>query len=323
MATPPSSECQTPARTRLPGRVPAVFAALAWLGAVAGRGQTLFSPPAGGGPGTQGWSYVTTTGTARQDATASHVELATGPSPGEIAGWGRTAPAPLERIPGFQLHFRLQIVSETHTREDRAGFSLVVVSRDLRAIELGFWTHRIWAQGDNPLFVQAEGVEADTSTAPVDYHLTFAGDRYLLASDEGPLLGGPLRDYTAFVGLLDPYETPDFLFLGDDTGSASATARVGEIRLTRLGRPKLSVRGLPGGIRLEWEGGPEWRLESAEAGGSLTEWHPVAVVPEPPDGGPARRIDLASDAAARLFRLRWEESGGGAGPAGTPSRGSR
>jgi hypothetical protein len=35
-------------------------------------------------------------------------------------------------------------------------------------------------------------------------------------------LSGPVRDHTPFLGAFDPYETPDFLFVGDDTTSAKA-----------------------------------------------------------------------------------------------------
>ncbi len=35
-------------------------------------------------------------------------------------------------------------------------------------------------------------------------------------------LSGRVRDPTPFVGAFDPYETPDFLFIGDDTTSAKA-----------------------------------------------------------------------------------------------------
>jgi hypothetical protein len=45
-------------------------------------------------------------------------------------------------------------------------------------------------------------------------------------------LGGTLVDYTPAALLIDPYETPNFLFFGDDTGSAAAaiTLRLVTIR---------------------------------------------------------------------------------------------
>ncbi len=93
----------------------------------------------------------------------------------------------------------------------------------------------MWAQNDNPLFTHGESATFDTTAAgagaagTVRYRLSVLGDRYWLfnvgAGDVAtPLLDNqPLRDYSAFVGPIDPYETPVFLFLGDDTTSARAS----------------------------------------------------------------------------------------------------
>jgi hypothetical protein len=49
------------------------------------------------------------------------------------------------------------------------------------------------------------------------------------------VLTGPLRDYTAFKGLISPYQTPDFLFIGDDTHAASGAFRIARVWLSRNG----------------------------------------------------------------------------------------
>ena len=46
----------------------------------------------------------------------------------------------------MDLDTALKLLSETHSTNDRAGLSLIVLSSDLRGIELGFWTNEIWAQ---------------------------------------------------------------------------------------------------------------------------------------------------------------------------------
>jgi hypothetical protein len=40
------------------------------------------------------------------------------------------------------------------------------------------------------------------------------------------ILTGRLRDYTNFSGPIDPYETPNFIFLGDNTTSAEGRTRI-------------------------------------------------------------------------------------------------
>jgi hypothetical protein len=160
----------------------------------------------------------------------------------DYAGYSSTT-ATLDRQKGVDIRFTVQITREDHTTSgtadkngdqvaDRAGFSVIAISSDGQwGIELGFWEDQVWAQeGGNAtdLFTHAEGVGFDTSGLNV-YTLTLWGEHYTLTADNGPILSGRLRDYTAFSGFIDPYETADLLFLGDDTASASA-----EIKLTSI-----------------------------------------------------------------------------------------
>ncbi|MDQ2998547.1 MAG: PEP-CTERM sorting domain-containing protein [Chloroflexota bacterium] len=140
----------------------------------------------------------------------------------------------LDRAIGYTVSFTVQVELEDHGgsdrngdgTEDRAGFSLIVLSSDTRGIELGFWKDRIWAQEDGatepPLFTQAEHTVFDTQSGRIGYALAVQGDNYTLSSDGTPILSGRLRDYTNFVGTINPYKTPNLIFLGDDTSSASA-----------------------------------------------------------------------------------------------------
>lgn len=150
----------------------------------------------------------------------------------DLAGYF-TNTVTLDRQTGFTLNFTTQVVSETHLNQDRAGLSVIALSNDKLGIELGFWPNRVWAQegGAEPnLFTQAEGVTLDT-TAVTTYTLFIHGSRYTLNANGNLILSGPLRDYTAFDGIFDPYETPNFIFFGDDTSSASVRWRFGSASL--------------------------------------------------------------------------------------------
>ncbi len=161
----------------------------------------------------------------------------------------------LDRTKGFTLSFDLKINSESHSsddnsdgKDDRAGFSVIVVTSDnSKAIELGFWGNRIWAQegGANvqpvpntarTLFTQAEGVDYNTQSALTRYDLKVKGNTYELFAAGGTtaILTGSLRDYTAFpaTGLpYDPYERTNFVFMGDNTTSAQADVNLGRVEL--------------------------------------------------------------------------------------------
>ncbi len=162
--------------------------------------------------------------------------------------------------------------------DDRAGFSVVLLSEDKKGIELGFWNDRIWAQNDGStqsdpslepdsdpadftrtFFTQGEFVEFVT-TQNYQYDLVIQGDAYTLFADSEPILTGPLRDYSAFpnrveevdnplfpgttvsVTAPDPYEKSNFIFLGDNGPLASATVDLGSVSIsTADSTPQLTV----------------------------------------------------------------------------------
>lgn len=156
------------------------------------------------------------------------------------AGWVATESSTpgfplLDRAAGFQVSFTIQLESESHRNDNRAGFSIIVLSEDTRGIELGFWQNQIWAQSDEStggLFRHGEGIAYATSTGLTEYQLTILDDTYTLTANSQPILTGPLRDYSPFDGFPDPYETPNFLFLGDNTTSAQARIHLSLVSIT-------------------------------------------------------------------------------------------
>jgi hypothetical protein len=134
----------------------------------------------------------------------------------------------LDRAAGFQVNFRLQVIEEAHTNPHRAGFSVIILADDAKGVELGFWQDEVWGQGDEStggLFRHGEGTAFPT-TEMTDYQVAIVGDTYILTANANPILTGPVRDYSTFDGFPDPYETSNFLFLGDGTTSAQAQVRL-------------------------------------------------------------------------------------------------
>lgn len=158
------------------------------------------------------------------------------------AGWssnGTTTPGfpNLDQMPGFRVDFTLQVENETHSSKNRSGFSLIVLGSVAKGIELAFWENEIWAQSDTStggLFQHAEGVSFPTTTGLIDYQLTVKENVYTLTANTQPILSGPVRDYSAFDGFPDPYQTANFLFLGDNTTSAHARIRLQFVSVTGI-----------------------------------------------------------------------------------------
>jgi hypothetical protein len=151
----------------------------------------------------------------------------------------------LDRNQGFELAFNVAIKSES-SKANRAGFSVIVIAQDGKGIELGFKREenfdRIFAQGEK--FTEAEDTTKYTNKSitlnlnkPTDYVLKIQGDGYTLLMNESEILSGKLRVYQ-FNPLksspklpFNPYETPNFLFFGDDTDKGWAEFTFGMITI--------------------------------------------------------------------------------------------
>ncbi len=177
--------------------------------------------------------------------------LDTTPQINDLAGYAVTPTLvpTLSRQTGFRLDFAIRIHSENHNNNNRAGFSISMLSEDLLGIELAFWENEIWAQeGGSPpgLFTHAEGVAYDTTTGIVDYELEMVEDVYQLSANGIPILSGPLRDYTAweppFPFVPDPYEQPNLIALSDNTSSARGEIWISYVAITTDTTPLVNIQ---------------------------------------------------------------------------------
>ncbi len=152
-----------------------------------------------------------------------------------------TAFPTLDRTTGFDVRVDgLVLNSEQHNAAgDRAGFSVIAISSaaDHKGIEIGFHANEVISQNDGAsLFVgQGEVGSVDmTHARNIDLRVTSSG--YQLLVDGSLVLSGGLRDYSAFVPTppltVNPYILPSYLFFGDDTTSAGASAAFTNIAVT-------------------------------------------------------------------------------------------
>jgi len=228
-------------------------------------GQALYDASLGTLPGSQGWGFVAV-GPAAETYSESAAQLDTSASRSTLAGYSLVLPAALNRVAGFTLDFTAQLHAETHNNANRAGFSVLALANDKRGIELGFWNGLIFAQADSPLFTHAEDVAFDTTNTFAGYALTIGPTNYVLRANSVPILTGPVRDYTAFNGIINPYRTPNFLFFGDDTTSASASVSLGNIVLVTA--PSLTMEDA---TKVCWSGVP-YQTYKVQASTNLVEW---------------------------------------------------
>lgn len=151
----------------------------------------------------------------------------------------------LDSSSGFTVAFDLAIAEEA-SNANRAGFSVIAVTDDTsKAIEIGFKT-----EGSDRAFAQsATFTEAENSSAisldfsnSMTYWLSVSGDTYSLAANGVEVLTGNLRDYDfdpansdpALPSSANPYETPNFLFWGDNTDQGYAEFTLGKIEVAPL-----------------------------------------------------------------------------------------
>ncbi len=189
----------------------------------------LYDGQLGGTPDQQGFSFIAFGETANQQFSDGVTLLDTAGDPSEQAGYFSQESFALDRRLGYKLRFVGQISDEEHSGPHRSGFSILIMSDDLLGLELAFWEDEVWAQeggSSDTLFRHAEGASFDTTAGLVAYELNVFGDSYTLFADGSMLLSGPLRDYTAFDGFPDVYETPGLLFLGDNTRRGAAESAI-------------------------------------------------------------------------------------------------
>lgn len=244
----------------------------AGLAPCAGQAQPLFDAAPGTLPAAQGWSYAAAPGQAVQTHIGTAVRLDTTAALAETAGYARRLEPPWDRRAGFNLILRFRLPTERHARAERAGFSVIVLDAERRGLELGFWQDQVFAQADQPLFTRAESAAFRFDLVPVELVLHLGATQYTLFANREPLLRGPVRDYTAFTGFPDVYETPNFVFLGDNTTSAAAELELIEVAL--VGPPQLTW-SRPGPVT--WQGVPR-QTYTVEFSPDARAWAPAARV---------------------------------------------
>jgi len=196
-------------------------------------------------PSQQGWVYQNTPFPAAPTATpTSNGTILNSGNIQNYAGYFLNAPFNLDRTRGYTVSFSVQINSESHVKDNRAGFSLIVMSNQLDGetqpygLELGFWEDSIWAQSAD--FARAENVAFNTKDTVHHFVLYVKGNQYKLFERNSyatPILQGSLRQYTAFTpppGFPNPYTTPNLIFMGDDTTSATANVTITRVYASPL-----------------------------------------------------------------------------------------
>lgn len=232
------------------------LAASPWLPAQA---ATLYDPGLNTLPSEQGWLVLALGAAASQSATAGAYTLNTQGAGVGLFGNARFAPTALNTSTGFVLDFRLQLLAESHSSLNRAGYTLLVVGSDpSRALELSFWTDHVWAQdyvgqADPDRFVHGVDKAWDSQSAAQDYRLSIANQQFTLASGATTLLSGGLRDYSA-AGF--PYTQPNLIFFGDNSSRGQSLSALGLVSLSPVPEPAAAVLWLAGVAALT---GLAWR----------------------------------------------------------------
>lgn len=146
---------------------------------------------------------------------------------------------------GYAVGFSLQLLSESHSRSERAGFSLTAVSSDVGAsIEIGFQDGRLFAHNADfgTDFVDVNDDLEFLGSGFVDYQLSMMASGFELTANGQSVLSGPLQDYSAYLQndplLPNVYAIPNFLFLGDNTSSAMAQVNLQRVTLTAAQVPE-------------------------------------------------------------------------------------
>jgi hypothetical protein len=196
----------------------------------------LYNGALGTTPDQQGWLKFNTDGSSTPTTASDKTTFDTSAAQAERGGFSNynlifpvnAAFPSLNRTTGYTVSLDMKVLAESHQSNDRSGVGLIVLSSDLLGIELEFWQNEVWAQS-GPDFQHAEGAAFNTTAANTTYDVAIHGSTYevFVNGSATPLLSGDLRNFSASVQPV--YSLPNFIFLGDDTTSAS-----GGFQFTRL-----------------------------------------------------------------------------------------
>jgi hypothetical protein len=146
----------------------------------------------------------------------------------------------LNRQLGYKIAFSLRMVSEGHSSPARAGYSIIVVSSDAASgvassVEIGFQSGRVFSQSDDfgPTVADENASFNPVGSEFINYELAVHGSSYELTADSNVILTGALHDHFDhnINWPVSPYQIPNFLFLGDDTTSASAEILLRSVKM--------------------------------------------------------------------------------------------
>lgn len=205
------------------------------LAASSASAQVLYDGSLGTAPGAQGLTYASVPTGSFASTAGGATTLDTNASNNIYAGFA--AQPVMNRASGFVVRLDLRVLSAATANVSRAGFSLLVLASDARGVEIGFLNNEIYALDDNPLFVRDEVVAVDTTSAIHRYDLTVLDDEWSLARNGSVILSGPVRDYSAYAGIFDVYETPNLLFVGDNTTSARGASVFSHVSVRAVPEP--------------------------------------------------------------------------------------
>ena len=108
-----------------------------------------------------------------------------------------------------------------------------------------------------------------------NYRLTIHRGAYRLTIDEETVLQGPTRNYDLFGLLLNPFNKPNIINIGDASFGAGARGRLGPITIETCrpvtSPPTLQVERGPNAVRLAWESVPGARY-TVQAAPDLETW---------------------------------------------------
>jgi len=140
---------------------------------------------------------------------------------------------------GFDLTFNMKLDSESHPGStNRSGFSVILLGSDDNGVELGFWQGSVWAQSTTFTRTSEISTSFDPTTGFYQYDLHIQGSTYSLSANGTQILTGSTRSYSSTANstlpypLELPYDTPNFVFLGDDTQAAQAVAEIQSVAIS-------------------------------------------------------------------------------------------
>lgn len=161
----------------------------------------------------------------------------------DVSGWSIDLKRQAVPQEGVDLVVVFDLAKESHTSENRAGFTIALTTAEGKSVVVNVWESKVWLVGHEPMTKRADAADLKGSGRHEIKLEKAAGEAAV--SVDGQLVGRvPLRDFSTIAGVPSGYLEKGSLFIGDASTAAGCQATLQSVTWRTRGIDVEAVRAV-------------------------------------------------------------------------------